>query len=158
LAYVHGLIPPDTPVLLVGDSEFGAVKVLRQLEKWHWHYVLHQKSNHLVELTPEGAWQPFGSLVQQAGDKARHMKARLTQKHAHQANLYALWWAGYKEPWLLVTNLATPQEARRAYKRRMWIEEMFSDLKGHGFDLESTHLRHFLRLSRCWWRSSTSGS
>jgi hypothetical protein len=30
----------------------------------------------------------------------------------------------------------------------MWIEEMFGDLKGHGFDLESTHLRYFLRLAR----------
>jgi hypothetical protein len=30
----------------------------------------------------------------------------------------------------------------------MWIEETFGDLKGNGFDLESTHLRHFLRLSR----------
>jgi hypothetical protein len=35
-----------------------------------------------------------------------------------------------------------------AYRRRMWIEEMFGDLKGNGFDLESTHLRHFARLSR----------
>jgi hypothetical protein len=25
---------------------------------------------------------------------------------------------------------------------------MFGDMKGHGFDLERTHLRHFLRLSR----------
>jgi hypothetical protein len=30
----------------------------------------------------------------------------------------------------------------------MWIEEMFGDFKQHGFGLESTHLRHFLRLSR----------
>jgi hypothetical protein len=30
----------------------------------------------------------------------------------------------------------------------MWIEEMFGDLKAHGFDLESTMLRHFTRLSR----------
>src|SRR5512139_1381666 len=34
------------------------------------------------------------------------------------------------------------------YARRMWIEEMFGDFKKHGFDLESTMLRHFLRLSR----------
>jgi hypothetical protein len=37
----------------------------------------------------------------------------------------------------------------------MWIEELFGDLKKHGFDLESTRLRHVLRLSRltlmvCW--------
>jgi hypothetical protein len=30
----------------------------------------------------------------------------------------------------------------------MWIDEMFGDMKKHGFDLESTMLRHFLRLSR----------
>ena len=30
----------------------------------------------------------------------------------------------------------------------MWLEEMFGDMKGHGFDLEATRLRHFLRLSR----------
>ena len=30
----------------------------------------------------------------------------------------------------------------------MWVEEMFGDFKNHGFDLESTMLRHFLRLSR----------
>jgi hypothetical protein len=31
----------------------------------------------------------------------------------------------------------------------MWIEEeTFSDMKGNGFDLESSHLRHFSRLSR----------
>ena len=36
----------------------------------------------------------------------------------------------------------------RAYRRRMWIEEMFGDVKGHGFNLENSHLSHFLRLSR----------
>jgi len=36
----------------------------------------------------------------------------------------------------------------RLYARRIWIEEMFGDLKGHGFDLERSHLRSFLRLNR----------
>jgi hypothetical protein len=38
--------------------------------------------------------------------------------------------------------------ALACYKRRPWIEEMFGDMKGHGFDLEATMLRSFLRLSR----------
>jgi hypothetical protein len=29
----------------------------------------------------------------------------------------------------------------------MWVEEIFVDLKDHGFDLEATQLRHFLWLS-----------
>ena len=48
----------------------------------------------------------------------------------------------------VATNLNNPQLVLRCYRRRMWIEEMFGDLKGHGVDIESTHLRHFLRLSR----------
>jgi hypothetical protein len=38
--------------------------------------------------------------------------------------------------------------ALQAYARRMWIEEMFGDMKGHGFDLERTMLRHAEKLSR----------
>ena len=34
------------------------------------------------------------------------------------------------------------------YGRKMWIEEMFGDMKKHGFNLEQTMLRHFQRLSR----------
>ncbi len=56
---------------------------------------------------------------------------------------------------MLVTKLVTPRNGRRDYRRRMWIvvyglwiEQWFGDLKGHGFDLESTHLRPFMRLSR----------
>jgi hypothetical protein len=30
----------------------------------------------------------------------------------------------------------------------MWVEELFGDLKGHGFDLEATHLQGLGRLSR----------
>lgn len=30
----------------------------------------------------------------------------------------------------------------------MWIEEMFGDMKGHGFDLEASRLRTAARLSR----------
>lgn len=30
----------------------------------------------------------------------------------------------------------------------MWIQETIGDMKRNGFDLERTHLRHFLHLSR----------
>jgi hypothetical protein len=58
------------------------------------------------------------------------------------------WKKGEKEPWLLATNFSGSREALLAYKKRMWIEEMFADFKGHGFDLQSTRLRRFGRLSR----------
>ena len=72
----------------------------------------------------------------------------LTVKYAYPVNFLAFWKPGEKDPWLLATNLTCPQATRKAYSRRMWIEETFGDMKSNGFDLESTHLRHFLRLSR----------
>lgn len=75
-------------------------------------------------------------------------KGWLTEKHIYSVNLLVHWKAGEKEPWCLATNLPDRQTALQAYARRMWIEEMFGDMKGHGFDLESTMLRHADRLSR----------
>lgn len=148
LAYVRQLIPRNTPVLLVGDSEFGAVEVIRQVEAWEWRYVLRQKANHQVKLAGESDWQRFGDTLQKPGQSHWLGHGLLTLKHAHPTHLLAHWKKGEKEPWLLATNLPSRQKTLRAYRRRMWIEEMFGDLKGNGFDLESTHLCHFLRLSR----------
>ncbi|MEZ4634510.1 MAG: hypothetical protein R2856_05960 [Caldilineaceae bacterium] len=36
----------------------------------------------------------------------------------------------------------------KLYRTRMWIEEMYGDLKGHGFDLEATQLDDLERISR----------
>ena len=58
------------------------------------------------------------------------------------------WKVGEKEPWCLATNTPDKSIALRFYKRRMWIEEMFGDMKKHGFDLECSMLHTFLRLSR----------
>lgn len=147
LKYVHSLIPSDIPVFLAGDSEFGAISVLKQLDTWQWKYVLRQKSSHLVCLDDQD-WQPFSDLIAKAGQSFWFEQVLLTQKHGYRVNLLAHWQPGEKEPWLLATNLPTRRAALVVYRRRMWIEEMFGDFKKHGFDLQSTHLRHFLRLSR----------
>jgi len=147
LAYVHGLTPTGYPVSVCGDSEFGGVDVLQQLESWNWDYVLRQKASYLVQLDGKD-WLSFGDLIEKAGQSLWFGQALLTHKHAYQTNLLAHWKKGEKEPWLLATNMPTLKAALAVYRRRMWIEEMFGDLKKHGFDLESTHLRHFLRLSR----------
>jgi hypothetical protein len=147
LSHVRKLLPDDAKVLLVGDSEFGAVDVIRQVENWHWDYVLRQKSSHLVKITHR-RWQPFGDLIAKAGQSIWFGKGLLTEKHAYSVNLFAHWEFGEDDPWLLATNLANRMITLKSYRIRMWIEEMFGDLKGHGFDLESTRLQHFSKLSR----------
>jgi len=110
--------------------------------------VLRQKSHHQVKLPQEDGWQSLGDRAAGPGQSIGLGRGLLTQKYAHPTNLLAHWKVGEDEPWLLVINLPSRQATLRAYRRRMWIEEMFGDMKGKGFNLESSHLHHLLRLSR----------
>jgi len=148
LGYIHRLLPVDASVLVLGDSEFGAIEVLKQLDQWGWKYVLRQKGSHLVRENDQSPWVALGSFLSKAGESLWLGHRQLTQLHAYSVNVLAHWKLGEKEPWLLATNLPTLREALRAYERRMWIEEMFGDLKSNGFDLESTHLRSVFKLHR----------
>jgi hypothetical protein len=148
LAYVRSLIPPGATVFLVGDCEFGSVVVLRQLDRWHWFYVLRQKADTGVWFSEQNGWKEFGCHIQKPGQSLWLGKGYLTIKEIYPVNLLVHWKIGEKEPWCLATNLPELHMALQFYVRRMWIEEMYGDFKKHGFDLERTMLRHFLRLSR----------
>jgi len=148
LAYVRSLIPQNAPVFLVGDCEFGSIAVLRQLDRWHWFYVLRQKSDTGVWLAEATDWNPFGSHIQKAGQSIWLGAGYLTQKEIYPVNLLVHWKPKEKDPWCLATNLPEKTMALRFYRRRPWIEEMFGDFKKHGFDLEQSMLQHFQRLSR----------
>jgi hypothetical protein len=148
LAYVRSLLPKGIAILLVGDCEFGAVEVLQQLEGWHWDYVLRQKGRTHVCLFGQTEWRDFGSWVKKPGRSVWLGKGWLTQSKIYPVNLLVHWKVGEDEPWCLATNLPDRQMTLQAYARRMWMEEMFGDLKSHGFDLECTMLRHAEKLSR----------
>jgi hypothetical protein len=151
LGYVRRLTPDGARVSVLGDSEFGAVAGMKQLEEWGWHYVLRQKGSHLVCSQPQQSqqqWQSLGESIERRGEKVWLEGALLSRLHAHRTNLVLYRKKGEKEPWLLATNLSGSKDVLRRYKKRMWIEGMFADFKGQGFDLESTRLRRFGKLSR----------
>ena len=146
--YVGSLLPKGAPVFLVGDSEFGSIFVLRQLDKWHWFYVLRQKTNTGLWINEQIGWRELGSFVSKPGQKAWFQKACLTQTEIYPVSALVYWQVGEKEAWCLATNVPDPSLTVHYYRFRMWTEEMFGDFKKHGFDLERTMLRHIPRLSR----------
>jgi hypothetical protein len=120
LAYVRPLIPPGISVLRLGDSEFGAVEVIQELEAWGWPYVLRQKASRLIRL-PSGDWQRFGVVIWEPGQSRWLGQGQLTREHGHPTNLLAHWEKGENEPWLLATHLSSRRETLKAYRRRMWV-------------------------------------
>ncbi len=148
LTYVRILLPKGIAVLLVGDCEFGSVEVAKQLDSWRWDYVLRQKGRTHICPFGQTMWRDFRSWVEKPGRSVWLGKGWLTQSKIYPVNLLIHWKAGEDEPWCLVTNIPDRELTLRSYARRMWIEEMFGDLKSHGFDLECTMLRHSEKLSR----------
>ena len=148
LKYVKGLLPPKAIVYLVGDTEFGSLLVMKQLNQWQWRRTLRQKSNTGFRVGKFDAWQTLGSFVQKPGDSVWFPEGFLTQQFAFPTAVLIYWKIGEKEPWCLATNMPDCKLVLQCYKRRMWIEEMFGDLKRHGFNLESTMLRTAEHLSR----------
>jgi predicted RNA binding protein YcfA (HicA-like mRNA interferase family) len=146
LAYVHSLLPQGVEVVVIGDSEFSPLQAA--LESWGWFYALRQKGSHLFRLTQDQPGQPCETLVTHPGQRSWLANIELTQQSAHLCNLFALWQPAEKVPWLIATNLPTAHLTRLHYARRMWIEGMFADFKGNGFDLEASRLQRFLHLSR----------
>jgi len=149
LLYVRSLIPVSAEVLLVGDCEFGAVSLAQQVASWRWRYVLRQQGDTRVCVSRTTlTWVHFVTLVTRRKELVWYDHALVTIKHLYHANLLAYWDTHEKEPWLLMTNLTQAHLALKAYRKRMWIEEMFGDWQGHGVDIEKTHLRRCSRLSR----------
>ena len=148
LKQVQELIPKGVSVSLVGDGEFNHPLLIEELEFWEWDYALRQKSNTLIMQGHDCIWMRLDSFDLKRGQMLWIGKVLLTKASPYPTNMVLYWKPGEKEAWLLATNQLSARPAIRLYKRRMWIEEMFGDMKGHGFDLELSRLRTPQRLSR----------
>ena len=89
LNYLYKLLPVDARVLVLGDAEFGAIEVLKQLDEWHWKYVLRQKGSHLVRENEQSPWSSLGSLLSKAGQSLWLGQRQLTQLYAYSVNVLA---------------------------------------------------------------------
>jgi hypothetical protein len=147
LRYVKRLIPTKSKVWIIADSGFQYVSLLRWIRQQGWHFVIRQTGHNLVRWAGAG-WVKLVDLPLQEGQTRYLGWVRLTEKHDYgRVSLVLHWEVGEEEPWYLVTDQAADWRTIRMYKLRMWIEELYGDMKGHGFDLEATHLQDVDRLS-----------
>jgi len=142
------LVSRTTEVWVVGDAGFGRAELMRWLGRQQWHYCLRVNSAYAYQQT--GAdWAVVSTIPIREGLTLYLGWVRWTRVNDFGwVQLVAHWQAGEEEAWFLVTDQPADLWAIRLYKKRMWVEELFGDLKGHGFDLETTHLQDLGRLSR----------
>lgn len=141
-------IPEGVRVSLVGDSEFGSHTLVKELKRWRWDYALRQRPRTHIKLAHLTYYQAFHELPLVQGQALWWRHVRFTYRYQVGAHAAGLWHADQANPVYLITNQTSVQAAQRLYRRRMWIEALFGDLKRNGFCLEHTRLRSPERLSR----------
>ena len=145
---IRWLIPPGADVWVIGDTAFEHVPLLRWLRRRGWHFVIRQQGRIKVYSANHG-WLKINAFPLAEGQTRVIGWVRLTQKYnAGWFWLILHWESGEDQPWYLLSDRAGCRDLIRLYQKRMWIEEMYGDMKGHGFDLEATHLEDADRISR----------
>jgi len=146
--YVARFLTQITDIWVLGDSEFQSIPLLKWFGKQGWNFVIRLKGS--VKIKRKGNdWIKISSLPLSEGETYYAGWVRVTEKH--DAGWYWLilhWEKGENEPWYLLSNKEGKRRLIKYYRRRMWIEALFGDVKGHGFDLEATHLKNAARINR----------
>ncbi len=131
----------DYRVVVLGDREFCSVDLARWLGQQGHYFCLRQKKSTFV-LIEEKPWMKLGQLGLTPGTRCFYNAVTMTKsKGFDQAHLVGKWKRRYQgfapaEPWFLLTNLETLDDAVAAYQKRFDIEEMFRDFKLGGYRLE----------------------
>lgn len=148
LEYLSDLIGDEAEVWLLGDAGFESVHLFDWLTAHNWHFVLRHPGKNQVRWRGQ-PWVKLGEILVQPGETLTIGWVELTAKHAAGPYWLTIHWAtGEEEPWFLLSDCTDDRQLIRLYRIRMWTEELYGDLKGHGFDLEATHLDDADRIAR----------
>ena len=147
LTYVQTLVPPDADVIVLGDGEFSSVESLVSYTDASWHYVTRVACD--TYILSEGESIRIDQLGVQAGDLLWLEDVSLTQAQSFGPLNLLVTWDGKRNQLLpLVSDLALPDEVLHWYPKRFWTEPLYGDIKGHGFDFQSSHLCHPARIAQ----------
>jgi hypothetical protein len=132
-------------VVTLGDREFCSVDLARWLGKQGGYFCLRLKASTQIQVGDE-AWQALSQLGLIPGHHVFFNQVSVTKtKGFGAARVAGKWKRRYRgfapdEPWFILTNLESLDEAIAAYQKRFSIEEMFRDLKSGGYCLEGCRL------------------
>lgn len=142
LEQLERMCPPGRMVIVVADRGFGNTRWLSAIRKRGWHFV--QRLSHVHQVAVE---RHMGTLIElgiRRGWRVRDWGwGTMDAAGWGPLRLVTVFERDAKEAWYLVTSLdvEVPAEIVRLYKRRMWTEAMFRDLKNRNWGLGMDHVR-----------------
>src|SRR4029434_8609007 len=142
-------LPRCWTVIVLADRGLYAPWLFRRIVRLGWHPFL--RINTGGSFRPAGApcWRPLASFAPQPGTSWRGTGLAFTRNQV-PCTLLARWEDGYKDPWLLLTDLAPHVSDAGWYGLRAWIEQGFKITKRAGWQWHRTRMSAPDRAARLW--------
>jgi Transposase DDE domain len=148
---LDGAIPADWTVIVVADRGLYARWLFTTIQARGWHPLL--RINRQGQYCPQGAstFRPLKEVVPRVGQAwSGPVTCFATKERQLVCTLLARWDAGYREPWLIVTDLPKSAADVAWYGLRAWIECGYKDSKRGGWQWQATKMTSPARAERLW--------
>jgi len=148
LQQVASGMPKGTKVCVLADRGIGTSPALmRGVMALGWHF-LFRVTRQSKMVFNDGQEVTFYNQVTQPGQRYAATGKVFKKRGRIDAHVRVVWGEHAQAPWSLVTN--DPSLSGYEYGQRMWIEELFRDLKSHGWDVENTTFTDPQRMAHLW--------
>lgn len=142
-------VPDDWQVIVSADRGLYADWLFQEIVNLNWHPFLRINHQGTYQIKGETEGRCLDTVVQTTGMSWSGTVTCFKTNPLH-CTLLGRWDEGYKDPWLIVTDLEPSQGNALWYSFRSWIESSYRDLKSDGWQWHKTRLREPERAERIW--------
>jgi len=142
----------DYKVIVLGDREFGSVKLASWLCQKQVKFILRVKQERYIQ-EESSDYIRLSDMGLVPGTSFYLLEIKVTkQKGFGNFDIAGYWWRKYRgcqedEAWYLLTNVGNLRQSIDTFKCRSGIEAMFKDCKTGGYNLEKNHANNQLLSS-----------
>ena len=151
LGTLQAVVPGEMTVIVLADRGLYARWLFEGIVARGWHPFLRVNLGGTFRPTGQAVFRPFGTFVPTpdrrwagAGTAFKGAASRLP------CTLVAWYGEGYKDPWLILTDLPPAACDVAWYGLRTWIEQGFKLIKRAGWQWQRTRMTKPDRAARLW--------
>ncbi len=151
LQAMRGVLPANWLVVALADRGLWAKWLFQEIQVLGWHPLMRVRGGGCFR--PDGAMNfvPMKQMVPKVGMGWRGAGTAFSTPARQIACTLLGWWGpGYKEPWLILSDLNPEQGDPFWYSMRSWIEQGFKDSKRGGWQWQHTRMEDPQRAGRLW--------
>ena len=144
-------VSADWTVIVAADRGLYAKWLFQAIEKLQWHPYLRINRQGLYRPLGSPTFRPLSQVLSRVGQRwAGQVTCFATKDRQLSCTLLARWDPGYRDPWLIVTDLPPTAADVAWYGLRAWIECGFKDAKRGGWQWQQTKMSDPRRAERLW--------